>query len=57
MNKRRRKSVANHVDWISLDYGDIMHCSDFWCRSAHISYTDTPTTQVTVSFKSRRNIF
>jgi len=51
MNKRRRKSPANHIELISLVYGNIMHCADFWRRSARNSYTDTPTTQVTASFK------
>jgi len=51
MNKRRGKSRANHIDWISLVHGSIMYCVDFWRRSAHNSYTDTPTTRVTASFK------
>ena len=29
MNKRRRKSPANHIDWISLVYCNIMHCVYF----------------------------
>jgi len=34
------------MDWTSLVYGNIIRCVDYWRRSAHISYTDTPTTQV-----------
>ena len=37
--------------------GNIMHCVDLWRRSAHNSYTDTPTTQVTAWFKLGRKMF
>jgi len=57
IKKRRRKSPANHINWISLVYCNIMRCVDFWSRSAHNSYTDTSTTQVTASFKLGRKMF